>query len=60
MNCESIKNDFYLLNPVCRYMSGEETADLILNKFLSNFESEGSVDGKVSRLVDIKLTLARV
>ncbi|XP_026739664.1 calcyphosin-like protein isoform X1 [Trichoplusia ni] len=31
-----------------RYMSGEETADLILNKFLSNFESEGSVDGKVT------------
>ncbi|KAF9820234.1 hypothetical protein SFRURICE_002477 [Spodoptera frugiperda] len=31
-----------------RYMSGEETADLILNKFLANFESEGSVDGKVT------------
>lgn len=31
-----------------RYMSGEETADLILNKFLANFESEGQVDGKVT------------
>ncbi|XP_075970863.1 calcyphosin-like protein isoform X3 [Anticarsia gemmatalis] len=31
-----------------RYMSGEETADVILNKFLANFESEGSVDGKVT------------
>ncbi|KAM3961621.1 calcyphosin-like protein isoform 2-T2 [Aphomia sociella] len=31
-----------------RYMSGEETAEVILNKFLSNFESEGSVDGKVT------------
>ncbi|CAH0728949.1 unnamed protein product, partial [Brenthis ino] len=31
-----------------RYMSGEESADAILNKFLANFESEGSVDGKIT------------
>ncbi|XP_041976091.1 calcyphosin-like protein isoform X2 [Aricia agestis] len=31
-----------------RYMSGEETADAIFNKFLSNFETEGIVDGKVT------------
>ncbi|KAL4710547.1 hypothetical protein ACJJTC_008949 [Scirpophaga incertulas] len=31
-----------------RYMSGEETADVIMNKFLANFESEGTVDGKVT------------
>ncbi|GBP80740.1 Calcyphosin-like protein [Eumeta japonica] len=31
-----------------RYMSGEETADDLLNKFLANFEKEGSVDGKVT------------
>ncbi|XP_052750474.1 calcyphosin-like protein isoform X1 [Galleria mellonella] len=31
-----------------RYMSGEETAEVILNKFLANFESEGSIDGKVT------------
>ncbi|XP_049866445.1 calcyphosin-like protein isoform X2 [Pectinophora gossypiella] len=31
-----------------RYMSGEETADVIMNKFLANFETEGTVDGKVS------------
>nr|CAJ2313426.1 calcyphosin-like protein isoform X2 [Metisa plana] len=31
-----------------RFMSGEETADDLLNKFLANFEKEGSVDGKVT------------
>ncbi|CAH0749491.1 unnamed protein product [Diatraea saccharalis] len=31
-----------------RYMSGEESADTIMNKFLANFESEGVVDGKVT------------
>ncbi|KAL0891931.1 hypothetical protein ABMA27_015172 [Loxostege sticticalis] len=31
-----------------RYMSGEETADTIMNKFLANFEKEGTVDGKVT------------
>ncbi|XP_037299433.1 calcyphosin-like protein isoform X3 [Manduca sexta] len=31
-----------------RYMSGEESADVILNKYLANFESDGSVDGKVT------------
>lgn len=29
-------------------MSGEDTADVILNKFLANFETEGTVDGNVS------------
>ncbi|XP_050342923.1 calcyphosin-like protein isoform X1 [Nymphalis io] len=31
-----------------RYMSGEESADMILHKFLANFETEGSVDGKIT------------
>ncbi|RVE52503.1 hypothetical protein evm_002897 [Chilo suppressalis] len=31
-----------------RYMSGEESADTIMNKFLANFEAEGVVDGKVT------------
>ncbi|XP_053603108.1 calcyphosin-like protein isoform X2 [Plodia interpunctella] len=30
------------------YMSGEESADVILNRFLANFETEGIVDGKVT------------
>ncbi|MFX0618114.1 EF-hand domain-containing protein, partial [Escherichia coli] len=38
----------YSVNAHPRYMSGEDTADMILNKFLANFESEGSVDGKVT------------
>ncbi|CAB3243041.1 unnamed protein product [Arctia plantaginis] len=38
----------YSLTAHPRYMSGEETGDLILNKFLANFESEGVVDGKVT------------
>ena len=36
---------------IFRYMSGEESADAILNKFLANFETEGSVDGKVCTFV---------
>ena len=31
-----------------RYKSGEESADIILNKFLLNFEAQGLVDGKVT------------
>ncbi|XP_041975361.1 calcyphosin-like protein [Aricia agestis] len=31
-----------------RYISGEETADEIFNKFLVNFETDGIVDGKVT------------
>ncbi|XP_013196325.1 calcyphosin-like protein isoform X2 [Amyelois transitella] len=38
----------YSVNSNPRYKSGEETADVILNKFLANFESEGTVDGKVT------------
>ena len=30
-----------------RYLSGEETQEQILNRFLKNFEEEGTVDGKV-------------
>lgn len=41
---------FFSLFILFRYMSGEETGDLILNKFLANFESEGSVDGKVKKI----------
>lgn len=32
---------------IYRYMSGEETADTVMNRFLANFEQEGVVDGKV-------------
>ncbi|KAG7299931.1 hypothetical protein JYU34_016958 [Plutella xylostella] len=38
----------YSLNAHPRYMSGEETGDVIMNKFLANFEVEGTVDGKVT------------
>lgn len=38
----------YSVNSHPRYMSGEESADRILTKFLSHFESEGSIDGKVT------------
>ncbi|XP_052738665.1 calcyphosin-like protein isoform X2 [Bicyclus anynana] len=31
-----------------RYMSGEESADVILKRFLANFETEGTVDGKIT------------
>ncbi|CAG7786057.1 unnamed protein product [Allacma fusca] len=31
-----------------RYLSGEETQEQILSRFLQNFEEEGIVDGKVS------------
>lgn len=33
-----------------RYISGEDSEEDILNKFLSNFESDGSKDGVVSAL----------
>ncbi|XP_050681717.1 calcyphosin-like protein isoform X2 [Leptidea sinapis] len=38
----------YSVNSNPRYKSGEETADVIMNKFLANFEGEGSVDGTVT------------
>ncbi|XP_022123660.2 calcyphosin-like protein isoform X2 [Pieris rapae] len=38
----------YSVNSHPRYMSGEETADQVLSKFLGNFETEGTVDGKVT------------
>lgn len=31
-----------------RYMSGEDTADIVFNKFLANFEQDGIVDGVVT------------
>lgn len=30
-------------------MSGEETGDLIMSKFLANFEPDGTTDGKVKQ-----------
>ncbi|XP_026328348.1 calcyphosin-like protein isoform X2 [Hyposmocoma kahamanoa] len=44
---DDIKN-VYSVKSNSRYMSGEDTADVILNKFLANFETEGTVDGKVT------------
>ncbi|CAK1552874.1 unnamed protein product [Leptosia nina] len=47
ISIEDIRN-VYSVNSHPRYMSGEETADQVLTKFLGNFETEGSVDGKVT------------
>lgn len=41
-NVYSVKN-----HPL--YISGEETEDVILRKFLANFEENGSVDGTVTK-----------
>ncbi|KAJ0179732.1 hypothetical protein K1T71_004323 [Dendrolimus kikuchii] len=38
----------YSVNAHPKFMSGEETADTIMNRFLANFEQEGIVDGKVT------------
>lgn len=34
-----------------RYISGEESEDTILNKFLANFEQDATQDGHVSKLL---------
>lgn len=41
-------NGVYNVKHNPRYLSGEETEEQILNKFLANFESNGSIDGKVT------------
>ncbi|CAK1604477.1 unnamed protein product [Parnassius mnemosyne] len=38
----------YSVNSNPRYMSGEETADVVMTRFLANFEDDGSTDGKVT------------
>lgn len=41
-------------------MSGEETADVIMNKFLANFEGDGIVDGKVSYVTAFELIVCTI
>ncbi|XP_012550715.1 calcyphosphine isoform X1 [Bombyx mori] len=38
----------YSVDSQTRYKSGEETEDVIMKRFLANFESDGTVDGKVT------------
>ncbi|CAH2075503.1 unnamed protein product, partial [Iphiclides podalirius] len=38
----------YAVESQPRYMSGEETSEVVMNRFLENFEIDGSADGKVT------------
>ncbi|CAK1604573.1 unnamed protein product [Parnassius mnemosyne] len=38
----------YSVNSHPLYMSGEETAEKVMNRFLANFEVDGTADGRVT------------
>lgn len=53
ISIDDLKNVYNVkANP--RYISGEETEENILNKFLTNFEQESTKDGMVSRIRNVK------
>lgn len=49
ISTEDLKN-VYNVKSHPRYISGEESEDTILKRFLSNFEQDATRDGKVSKI----------